>query len=55
MKRLSGEDGHEQSSALVAATPVTTRDSQWMDAASETVMNIIDKEYSNGIEGWRRL
>lgn len=27
-----------------------TRHSQWMDAAPETVMNIIDEEYSMGIE-----
>lgn len=39
MKRLPDE-----------ATPVTTHHSQWMDAAPETVMNIIDEEYSMGIE-----
>lgn len=37
------KDDRKQSFALVAATPVTTRDSQWMDPAAETVINILDE------------
>lgn len=40
----------EQSSKLVAATPVTTRESQWIDAAVETVMNIVVEDDSMGME-----
>lgn len=40
----------EQSSELVAATPVTTHESQWIDAAVETVMNIVVEDDSMGTE-----
>lgn len=45
-----GDDVCEQSSELVAATPVTPRESQWIDAAVETVMNILDEDDSLGTE-----
>lgn len=40
----------EQSSELGAATPVTPRESQWIDAAVETVMNIVVEDDSMGME-----
>lgn len=43
-----GDDDCEQSSELGAATPVTPRESQWIDAAVETVMNILDEDDSLG-------
>lgn len=45
-----GDDICEQSSELVAATPLTTRESQWIDAAVETVMNIVVEDDSMGTE-----